>query len=65
MMSNIEITYPGVQDVLKRGAFNVARSMNPGCCADVDKTWKKSKFHGGATGAGISGITRNHAACQR
>ena len=44
MMSNIEITYPGVQDVLKRGAFNVARSMNPRCCADVVKNMEKLKI---------------------
>ena len=70
MISSIEITHPGAKDALKRGAFSVARSMIRGCQADVDKTMEKpfmknSKSHGGVTGAGISGITRNHAAYQR
>ena len=44
--------------------------MVPGCRTDVDKTMeetfmKHSKSHGGTSGAGISGITRNNAAYQR
>ena len=69
-MSSIEITHPGAKDALKRGAFSVAHSMIPGCRADVDKIieetfMKNSKSHGRATGAGISGIIRNHTAYQR
>ena len=70
LIANIDLTHPGALDLLKQGAFSVARSMVPGCRTDVDKTMeetfmKHSKSHGGASGAGISGITRNHAAYQR
>ena len=69
-IANIDQTHPGALELLKLGAFSVARSMVPGCRTDVDKTMeetfmKHSKSHGGASGAGISGITRNNAAYQR
>ena len=47
MMSSIE-TRRGVKDALKRGIFSVARSMNPGCRADVDKYMEETFMeHGG------------------
>ena len=69
-LANIDETHPGAIELLKLGAFSVARSMVPGSRTDVDKTMeetfmKHSKSHGGASGAGISGITRNYAAYQR
>ena len=67
MISSIEFTHPGAKDTLKQGAFSVARSIITGCSADDDENMEKifiknSKSHGRATGAGISKITRNHAA---
>ena len=67
MISSIEITHPGAKDTLKQGAFSVARSIITGCSADDDINMEKifmknSKSHGRATGAGISGISLNHAA---
>jgi len=69
-LANIEHTHPGATELLKLGAFSVARSMVPGCRTDVDKTMeetfmKHSKSCGGASGSGLSGITRNNAAYQR
>ncbi len=45
----------------------MARSMVSGCRTYVVKTMEEtfmmlSKSHGGASGAGLSGITQNHAA---
>ena len=69
-LANIEDTHPRATELLKLGAFSVARSMGSGCCTDVDKTMeetfmKHSKSCGGVSGAGLSGITRNNAAYQR
>ena len=69
-ISNLDNTHQGSRQLLNQGAFSVARSMLPACRTDVDKTMeetlmRQSKSHGGASGAGISGITRNNAAYQR
>ena len=68
-LANIEQTHPGATELIKLGAFSVARFMVPGCCTDVDKTMegtfmKQSKSYGGTSGGGLSGITRNNAAYQ-
>ena len=70
MLANIDETHPGAVDMLKQGAFSVARSFIPGSRADVDKTMeetfmKLSKSKGGASGSGITGITKNYNAYQR
>ena len=70
MLANIDETHPGATEMLKQGAFSVARSFIPGSRVDVDKTMeetfmKHSKSHGGASGAGLTGITRNYDAYQR
>ena len=70
MMVNIDESHQGSLEILKKGAFSVARSSIPGCRTDVDKTMeetfmKQSKSHGGASGKGLSGITRNYEAYQR
>ena len=67
---NFDQTHPGALELLKLGAFSVVQSVVPGCPTDVDKTMEEtfmrhSKSHGGTSGAGISGITRNNAAYQR
>ena len=70
MLANIDVTHPGALEMLKQGAFSVARSFIPGCRTDVDKTMeetfmKQAKSHSGAAGAGVTGITRNYQAYQR
>lgn len=70
MISNIDVTHPGSLELLKNGAISVARSMIPGSRTDVDKTMEEtfmphSKSGGGASGAGITGLTRNFSAYQR
>ena len=62
-------TYVSTKLNAYRGAIRVARSMIPGSREDVDRTieetiMRDSKAHSGATGTGISGITRNYAAYQ-
>ena len=70
MMANIDESHPESIEILKKGAFSVVRSNVPGCRTDVDKTMeetfmKHSKSHGGASGSGLSGISRNYRAYQR
>ncbi len=70
LIANIDQTHHGALDLLKQGAFSVSNSMVPGCHTDVDKTMEETfmkhyKSLGGASGAGLSVITRNHAAYQR
>ena len=68
-IANIELSHPGATELLKRGAFSVARSLIPGNRCAVDKTMeetfmKHAKSRGG-TGAGLTGITSNYQAYQR
>ena len=70
MLANIDETHPGALDLLKQGAFSVARSFVPGCRTDVDKTMeetfmKQAKSHSGAAGAGVTGIARDYQTYQR
>ena len=70
ILANIDESHPGAVEMLKQGAFSVARSFIPGNRGDVDKTMeetfmKEAKSHGGASGAGITGIQRNYDAYQR
>jgi len=70
LLANVDDTHPGALDLLKRGAISVARAMIPGFREDVDRTTEEtimrdSKTYSGASGTGISGITRNYAAYQR
>lgn len=71
-MVNIETTHPGASELLKRGAFSVARSFVPGNRCAVDKTIEetimkhaKSRGGSGSSGAGLSGIQTNYGAYQR
>ena len=71
-LANIEVSHPGATDLLKRGAFSVARSFVSGNRCAVDKTieetfMKHAKSHGGAggCGAGVSGILSSYGAYQR
>jgi len=41
-IANIDQTHPGARELLKLGAFSVARSVVPGCCTDVDKTMEET-----------------------
>ena len=41
-LANIDETHPGAIELLKLGAFSVARSMVPGSHTDVDKTMEKT-----------------------
>ena len=69
-MNNIDQNHPGGEQLLKMGAFSVARSFIPGNRCAVDKTieetfMKHAKSKGGAAGSGIIGIANNPEAYQR
>ena len=68
-LANIDHSRPGASDLLKSGAFSVARSFYPGSRSAVDKTMeetfmKSAKSKGGTT-AGIICLTQNYEAYQR
>ena len=68
-LANIDETHPGASDLIKQGAFSVARSFIPGNRCATDKTMEETfmrhaKSHGGA-GEGVSGILTNYQAYQR
>ena len=65
-LENVDLTHPGAEELLKRGAFSVARSFIPANRCAVDKTMeetfmKHSKSRGGAggCGAGLTGLLSN------
>ncbi len=71
-LANVEETHPGATQLLKGGAFSVARSLIPGNRCAVDKTieetfMKHAKSHGGAggCGAGLTGLVNNYNSYQR
>ena len=71
-ITNIETSHPGATELLRRGAFSVARSFIPGNRCEVDKTieetfMKQSKSRGGSGsyGAGLMGLQTNYGAYQR
>ena len=43
--ANIDDSHPGALELLKQGAFSVARSFVPGCRTDVDKTMEENSLH--------------------
>ena len=72
-MTNIEENHPGSEELLKMGAFSVARSFVSGSRCAVDKTieetlMKHGKSKGGmgsGSGVGMGGILNNPSAYQR
>ncbi|XP_070203645.1 uncharacterized protein [Littorina saxatilis] len=71
-IANIELSHPGSTELLKQGAFSVARSFIPGNRCAVDKTMEetfmrnaKSKGEAAAAGAGLTGIASNYPAYQK
>ena len=40
-LANIDASHPGASDLIKRGAYSVARSFIPGNKCDTDKQWRK------------------------
>ena len=71
-MTNIEENHPGAEELLKMGAFSVARSFAPGNRCAVDKTIEetlmkhgKSKGGMGCSDFGLGGILTNPSAYQR
>lgn len=71
-IANIELSHPGSTELLKQGAFSVARSFIPGNRCAVDKTMEetfmrnaKSKGGAAAAGAGLTGIASNYPAYQK
>ena len=69
-LANIDESHPGALELVKAGAFSVARSFIPGNRADVDKTMEETfmrhaKSHGGSAGSGITGLLTNLNAYQR
>ena len=70
-IANIELTHPGAEELLRRGAISVARSFIPGSRCAFDKTIeetfvKHAKLKGGSgsTGAGLSGLQTSYSAYQ-
>ena len=71
-ITNIETSHPGATELLRRGAFSMARSFIPGNRCEVEKTieepfMKQSKSRGrsGSSGAGLTGLQTNYGAYQR
>ena len=68
-ITNIETSHPGATELLRRGAFSVARSFFPGNRCEVDKTieetFMKSRGGSGSSGAGLTGLQTNYGAYQR
>ena len=71
-MVNLETTHPGATELIKKGAFSVARSFIPGNRSAVDKTIEetimkhaKSRGGSGSSGAGLTGLQTNYGAYQR
>lgn len=71
-LANIDTSHPGALELIKKGAFSVARSFIPGNRCAVDKTMEetfmwhaKSPGGPGSSGAGTSGILTNYEAYQR
>ena len=69
-MLNVDENHPGAEELLKRGAFTVARSFIPENRCAVDKTieetfMKHAKSRGSGMGVGISGVSNNPEAYQR
>ena len=67
---NVGENYPGAEELLKRGAFSIARSFIPGQRCAVDKTieetfMKHAKSRGARMSVGISGINNDPEAYQR
>ena len=68
---NIALFHPGATNLLKHGAFSVARSFVPGNRCPVDKTIEETFMRhsksrgGGGSGAGLTGIQTNYDAYQR
>ena len=69
-MLNVDENHPGVEELLKRGAFSVASLFIPGNRCVLDKTteetfMKHAKSRGGGMGVSISGISNNLEAYQQ
>ena len=66
-LANIETSHPGAIQLLKLGAFSVARSFCPGNRAAVDKTMEETFMHHAKSdrmGSGITGIYMNYGSYQ-
>ena len=70
-LANIDISHPGALELIKSGAFSVARSFVPGCRSATDKTieetfMRHSKSRSGhGQGSGLQGILNNQDAYQK
>ena len=67
-LANIETSHPGASQLLKLGAFSVARSFCPGNRAAVDKTMEETFMRHAKSdrmGSGITGICMNYGNYQR
>ena len=69
-LANLDESHPGALELVKSGAFSVARSFVPGNRTDVDKTMEETfmrhaKSHGGSAGSGVTGLLTNFNAYQR
>ena len=63
-MLHVNENHPGPEELLKRGAFSIARSFIPRSRCAVHKKIKKAfmkhaRSRGGGMGVGISGIINN------
>lgn len=41
-MTNMELTHPGVTELIDRGVLGAARSLIPGCLSAIDKTMEET-----------------------
>ena len=69
-MLNVDKNHPGVEELLKRGDFSVARSFILGNICAVDKTieetfMRHAKSRGGGMCVAISNISNNPEAYQQ
>ena len=64
-LRNIELTHPGAEDFLSKGAIAVARSFIPGGLSAVDKTMEETFMRFGRCPGGLSGLYNMFPAYQR
>ena len=64
-LRNIELTHPGAEDLLGKGAIAVARSFIPGALSAVDRTMEETFMRFAKSPGGFSGLHNMFPAYQR
>ena len=65
LLRNIELTHPGAEDLLRKGAIAVARSFILGALSAVDKTREETFMRFAKSPGGLSGLYYMFPAYQR